>query len=82
MFDAKEFKKWNEDEIIIIFNMFEWLIQIEVFEDLLIEFNMLNHYYSDSFVEFVNNVIYSFLQIVVSQNVKFYLWYIILRKNY
>ena len=82
LFDAKKFKKWNEDEIIIIFSMFEWLIQIEVFEDLLIELNMLNHHYSNSFVEFVNNVIYSFLQTVVFQNVKFYLRYVILRKNH
>ena len=65
LFNAKEFKKWNENEIIIIFNMFEWLIQIEMFENLLIEFNMLNHHYSDLFVEFVNNVIYFFLQTVV-----------------
>ena len=44
-----------------------------MFENLLIEFDMLNHHYSKSFVEFVNNVIYSFLQTVVSQNVKLYL---------
>ena len=43
---------------------------------------MLNHYYSSLFVEFVSNVIYFFLQIVVFQNVKFYLQYIILRKNH
>ena len=73
LFNAKEFKKWNENEIIIIFNMFEWLIQIEMFEDLLIKFRMLNHHYLNSFIEFVNNVIYFFLQIVVFQNVKFYL---------
>ena len=73
LFNVKEFKKWNEDKIIIIFNMFEWLIQIEMFEDLLIEFDMLNHHYSNSFVEFVNNVIYFFLQTVVFQDVKFYL---------
>ena len=65
LFNAKKFKKWNEDEIIIIFNMFEWLIQVEVFEDLLTELDMLNHHYSDSFVEFMSNVIYSFLQTVV-----------------
>ena len=53
-----------------------------MFENLLIEFNMLNHHYSNSFVEFVNNVIYSFLQIIVFQNVKFYLQYVILRKNH
>ena len=62
--------------------MFEWLIQVEMFENLLIEFDMLNHHYSNSFVEFMNNVIYFFLQIVVSQNVKLYLWYVILRKNH
>ena len=62
--------------------MFEWLIQIEIFENLLIEFNMLNHYYLNSFVEFMSNVIYSFLQIVVFQDVKLYLWYVILRKNH
>ena len=44
-----------------------------MFENLLTEFNMLNHHYLNFFVEFVNNVIYSFLQAVVSQNVKFYL---------
>ena len=82
LFDAKEFKKWNEDEIIIIFNMFKWLIQIEMFENLLIELNILNHHYSNFFVEFVSNVIYSFLQTVVFQNVKLYLRYIILRKNH
>ena len=36
-----------------------------MFENLLIELNMLNHHYSDSFIEFMNNVIYSFLQIVM-----------------
>ena len=82
LFNAKEFKKWNENEIIIIFNMFEWLIQAEVFENLLTELDMLNHHYSNSFVEFVNNVIYFFLQAVVSQNVKFYLQYVILWKNH
>ena len=61
LFNTKEFKKWNEDEIIIIFSMFEWLTQIEMFENLLIEFDMLNHHYSNSFVEFVSNVIYFFL---------------------
>ena len=82
LFDIKEFKKWNEDEIIIIFNMFEWLIQIEVFENLLIKLDMLNHHYLNSFIEFVSNVIYFFLQIIVFQNVKFYLRYVILRKNH
>ena len=53
-----------------------------MFENLLIELDMLNHHYSNFFVEFINNVIYSFLQIVVFENVKFYLQYIILRKNY
>ena len=53
-----------------------------MFEDLLIELDMLNHHYSNSFVEFVNNVIYFFLQIVVFQDVKLYLRYIILRKNH
>ena len=65
LFNAKKFKKWNKDEIIIIFNMFKWLIQIKMFEDLLIKLDMLNHHYSDFFVEFMNNVIYSFLQIIV-----------------
>ena len=73
LFDAKKLKKWNEDEIIIILNMFKWLIQIEMFENLLIELDMLNHYYSNSFIKFVNNVIYFFLQTVVFQNMKFYL---------
>ena len=82
LFDAKKFKKWNKDEIIIIFNIFEWLIQIKIFENLLIELDMLNYYYSSFFVEFVNNVIYSFLQIVMFQNVKLYLRYVILRKNH
>ena len=36
-----------------------------MFKNLLIKLDILNHYYSDSFVEFVNNVIYSFLQIVM-----------------
>ena len=62
--------------------MFEWLIQTEVFENLLTELDMLNHHYSDSSVEFVSNVIYSFLQTVMSQDVKFYLQYVILRKNH
>ena len=44
-----------------------------MFENLLIEFNILNYYYLNSFVEFMNNVIYFFLQVVVFQNVKFYL---------
>ena len=53
-----------------------------MFENLLIEFDILNHHYLNSFLEFVNNVIYSFLQTVMFQNVKFYLRYIILRKNH
>ena len=53
-----------------------------MFKDLLIELDMLNHYYSDLFVKFVNNVIYFFLQIVVFQDVKLYLQYVILRKNH
>ena len=36
-----------------------------MFEDLLIEFNLLNHHYLNSFVEFINNIIYSFLQAVI-----------------
>ena len=36
-----------------------------MFEDLLIEFDMLNYHYLNSFVEFINNVIYFFLQVVM-----------------
>ena len=53
-----------------------------MFENLLIELDMLNHHYSNSFIKFVNNVIYFFLQTVMFQNVKFYLRYVILRKNH
>ena len=31
-----------------------------MFENLLIELDMLNHYYSNSFIKFMNNVIYFF----------------------
>ena len=53
-----------------------------MFEDLLTKFDILNHYYLNSFIKFMNNIIYFFLQIVMSQNVKFYLRYVILRKNH
>ena len=53
-----------------------------MFEKLLTKFNVLNHYYLNSFVEFMNNVIYFFLQIIIFQNMKLYLQYIILRKNH
>ena len=43
---------------------------------------MLNHHYVNSSVEFVNNIIYFFLQTLVFQNVKLYLHYIVLQKNY
>ena len=43
---------------------------------------MLNHHYVDSFIEFVNNVIYFFLQALVFQNVELYLHYVVLRKNH
>ena len=66
----------------IMFNMFDWLIKIEVFENLLTKINMLNHHYVDSSVEFVSNVIYFFLQTFVSQNVELYLHYVVLRKNH
>ena len=49
-----------------------------MFKNLLIKLDMLNYHYSDSFVEFINNIIYSFLQVVVFQNVKLYLQYVIL----
>ena len=62
--------------------MFDWLIKIEVFENLLTKINMLNHYYLDSSVKFMNNVIYFFLQTLMFQNVKLYLHYIVLRKNH
>ena len=73
LFNVKKLKKWNENEIIIIFNIFEWFILIKMFENLLTEFNMLNHHYSNSFIKFVNNVIYFFLQTIIFQNIKFYL---------
>ena len=44
-----------------------------MFKNILIQLDMLNHYYSDFFVKFVSNIIYFFLQIVVFQNVKCYL---------
>ena len=53
-----------------------------MFENLLIELNMLNHYYSNSFIKFMNNIICFFLQTVMFQNVKLYLQYIILQKNH
>ena len=62
--------------------MFDWLIKIEIFENLLTKINMLNHHYVDSSVEFVSNVIYFFLQALVSQNVELYLHYVVLRKNH
>ena len=65
-----------------MFNMFDWLIKIEVFENLLTKIDMLNHHYVDSSVEFVNNVIYFFLQALMSQNVELYLHYVVLRKNH
>ena len=36
-----------------------------MFENLLIELDMLNHHYLNSFIEFVNNVIYFFLQVIM-----------------
>ena len=66
----------------IMFNMFNWLIKFKVFKNLLTKINMLNHHYVDSFVEFVSNVIYFFLQAFMFQNVELYLHYVILRKNY
>ena len=36
-----------------------------MFEDLLIEFDMLNHHYLNFFIKFVSNVIYFFLQTIV-----------------
>ena len=63
-------------------NMFDWLIKIEVFENLLTKINMLNHHYVDSSVEFVSNVIYFFLQALVSQNVELYLHYVVLWKDH
>ena len=66
----------------IMFNMFDWLIKIEIFENLLMKINMLNHYYINSFVKFMSNVIYFFLQTFMSQNVVLYLHYVVLRKNH
>ena len=62
--------------------MFDWLIKIEIFENLLTKIDMLNHHYVDSSVEFINNVIYFFLQALMFQNIEFYLHYVVLRKNY
>ena len=60
LFETKRTEKWIQNEIMIMFNMFDWLIKIEVFENLLTKINMLNHHYVDSSVEFINNVIYFF----------------------
>ena len=82
LFGAKGLKKWNEDGVVIVPNMFEWLVQAEVFEDLLTELDMLDHHYSGPSVGFVGNAIYSFLQAVVSQDVELYLRYVTLRKDH
>ena len=66
----------------IMSNIFDWLIKIKVFKNLLTKINILNYYYIDSSVEFVNNVIDFFLQAFVSQNIELYLYYVVLRKNY
>ena len=66
----------------IMFNMFDWLIKIEVFENLLTKIDILNYHYVDSSVEFVSNVIYFFLQTFMFQNVELYLHYVVLRKNH
>ena len=61
LFKAKRTEKWIQDEIMIMFNMFDWLIKMKVFKNLLTKINMLNHHYVNSSVEFMNNVIYFFL---------------------
>ena len=49
LFGAKELEKWNQDGVVVVPNMFEWLVKAEVFEDLLMEVDMLDHHYSGHF---------------------------------